>query len=130
MTTLPHLHVYSRLGVSKIQGVGVFAILAIPAGTMVFAGDEADLIWIKKADIQSLTPAQQKLYYDFGLQRGDLIGCPTSFNNLTPGWFVNHNENDPNLAYDLKECHFYAIRDIAVGEELTASYHLYADNLI
>lgn len=50
--------------------------------------------------------------------------------NLTPGWFVNHNENDPNLIYNSEQYCYFAARDIAVGEELTANYQSYSDNII
>ena len=129
MSTLPHDKVYARLGISKIHGVGVFAIKPIPAGTMIFDGDEAELIWVRRDQLTDLSPAEKSLY-DFGLVRGDLVGCPRSFNNLTPGYFVNHNAHDPNLLYNSSEYYFYAARDIAIGEELTANYHTYADNII
>ncbi len=130
MSKLPHEHVYIRLGVSKIHGVGVFAICPIPSGTMVFESDSADLVWVHADAIKDLPAAQQRLYKDFGLWRGEQVGCPASFDVLTPGWFVNHNPDDPNLRYDLREYSFYAARDIELGEELTANYHLYADNQI
>lgn len=50
MSTLPHHCVYARLGASKIHGVGVFAIMPIPKGTVVFAGDDQPIIWIKITD--------------------------------------------------------------------------------
>lgn len=129
MPVLPHHNVYTRLGVSLIHGVGVFAIRPIPAGTMIFEGDEAEIIWVNKADLKDLSPAELKLY-EFGLVRGDSVACPKSFNNLTPGWFVNHNKNDPNLIYDSEQYCYFAARDIAVGEELTANYQSYSDNII
>lgn len=42
MPVLPHHNVYTRLEYSLIHGVGVFAIRPIPAGTMIFEGDEAE----------------------------------------------------------------------------------------
>ncbi len=130
MSTLPHHNVYARLGASTIHGVGVFAILPIPKGTVVFAGDDQPIIWVKKSLIQNLDPAHQKLYNDFGLHRGDAIACPENFNSVTPGWCVNHNPDSPNLVYDSENMEFVSARDIAVGEELTANYHSYSDNII
>lgn len=130
MSALPHHNVYARLGASKIHGVGVFAILPIPKGTVVFAGDEQPIVWVKKSLIQNLEPAQQKLYNDFGLHRGDAIACPASFNSVTPGWCVNHNPDNANLDYDSENMEFVSNRDIAIGEELTSNYHSYSDNII
>lgn len=130
MSTLPHHCVYARLGASKIHGVCVFAIMPIPKGTVVFAGDDQPIIWIKKSLIHELDPAHQKLYNDFGLHRGDEIACPVNFNTVTPGWCVNHNPDNPNLDYDSEDMQFIANRDIAIGEELTSNYHSYSDNII
>ena len=53
-------------------------------------------------------------------------GCPTSFNKLTPAWFLNHSEN-PNVAAD-KAYRFIALKNIKKGEELTADYNRYSDS--
>ena len=126
---LPHENVYVRLAPSPIHGVGVFAILPIPRGINVFPGDDSELLWVPKEEIEKLPPAQRGLYV-FGLWKGDKVGCPASFNVLTPGWYVNHNDQDPNLIYDLNEYTFFSARDIQPGEELTTNYHAYCDNVV
>ena len=121
--TPPHEGVWARLRVSPIHGVGVFAIRDIPAGTNVFGTDRAAIVWVDRADIDAASPAERQLYVDFTIQRGDRIGCPPNFNQLTVGWYCNEpGEGDqPNMAataeYDL-----VAARDIAAGEELTLRY--------
>ena len=122
---LPHEGVYTRLKPSPIHGVGVFAIKDIPKGTYVFEPDDDALVSVCAAEMKSLPQEVRKLYEDFCVLKGDKYECPSSFNKLTPAWFLN-NSNDPNMAAD-SSLKFYAIRDIAVGEELTAKYDTYSD---
>ena len=51
---LPHVKVYTRLGPSKIHGVGVFAILPIKKGTYIFYGDDEDMVWINKFKLKDV----------------------------------------------------------------------------
>lgn len=121
----PHDGVWARLGVSKIHGVGVFALRAIPAGTSVFASDDAPIRWIDRAAIEAadIGEAERALYRDFAIQRADMIGCPADFNRLTVGWYCNEPAPgaEPNLAAS-PACDMIALRDIAAGEELTLRY--------
>ncbi len=125
MSFLPHDAVYVRLGASAIHGIGVFAIKPIPAGTNIFASDQVELVWIDRAalDAAELTPAERKLYHDFGVAEDGRIGCPVNFNNLTPGWYLNEPPagSAPNVAAG-PGLVFTARRDIAEGEELTLRY--------
>jgi hypothetical protein len=71
----------------------------------------------------SLNDFQRSLYRDFAIRRGDLLGCPSNFNLLTVGWYVNEPRSGdaPNLT-STAEFDLLAIRDIDPGEELTISY--------
>ncbi|HEU0098484.1 MAG TPA: SET domain-containing protein [Allosphingosinicella sp.] len=127
---LPHEAVFVRLGLSRVHGIGVFAIRPIPAGTDIFANDLVPLVWVSRAELDraGLDPAERAFYHDFGISRGDRIGCPANFHNLTPGWYLNEPapgaeanvESTANLA-------FIARRDIAEGEELTIVYESFSD---
>ncbi len=88
---LPHQSVYVRLGLSAAHGIGVFAIRDIPEGTNIFANDTVELVWVSRAELEASNPtaAERRLYHDFGIARGDRIGCPVNFHNLTPGWYLN-----------------------------------------
>jgi hypothetical protein len=122
---LPHSNVYVRLGYSKLHGIGVFAISNIAKGTNIFGNDETKLVWVDKAKLErmALKEADRSLYYDFGIDTGEMIGCPSNFHNLTPGWYLNH-PNDPALANVCPDnnLNFFAARAIAEGEELTIDY--------
>jgi hypothetical protein len=123
---LPHVKVYTRLGVSKIHGIGVFAIINIKKGTPIFSGDEnTKMIWINKELIKKASKTIQKLYKDFCVLKGNQFGCPESFNNMTPSWYLNHS-NNPNVFCD-NDYNFYALRNIKANEELTANYDTYSD---
>jgi len=122
---LPHDRVWARLGVSTRHGVGVFAIAPIPRGTDVFASDEGEIIWVQAAEPDALPDGseQKRLYRDFAVRRGSVLGCPVNFNMLSVGWYVNEplagEQANLSVADDLA---MVAVRDIAAGEELTITY--------
>jgi SET domain-containing protein len=125
MTILPHHGVYTRLQPSTIHGVGVFAILPIPAGTYIFEPDDDELVSISEREVTDLPEPLRRLYQDFCPKENGKYQCPSNLNKLTPSWFLNHS-NQPNVAAD-KELKFYALRDISPGEELTSNYSTYSD---
>ena len=125
---LPHEGVYARLMPSRIHGVGVVAIANIPKGTYVFEPDDDSLVSARASATKSLPTDLRRLYEDFCILKGDDYECPSSFNRLTPTWFLN-NSRDPNMAAD-SSFRFYAIRDIEAGEELTAEYTTYSDGQV
>jgi SET domain-containing protein len=112
--------------VSEISGVGVFAIKDIPKGTHIFEPDDDELISVSRDEVEKLEPQLRRLYEDFCVLIDDTYQCPSTFNKLTPSWYLN-NSKDPNVAAD-PSLKFYAIRDIEAGEELTADYSTYSDN--
>jgi hypothetical protein len=127
---LPHDGVYVRLGLSRVHGIGVFAIREIGEGTNIFANDRVELVWVDKAalDDARLTDAERAFYHDFGISRGDKVGCPVNFHNLTPGWYLNEPApgEEPNVTVDA-ELNFYARRLIRAGEELTVRYREFSE---
>lgn len=133
---LPHENVYTRLGRSTIAptgqysgeldaGVGVFAIRAIPQGTLVFAPDDDKTIHISANEISTLPLDLRKLYKDFCPLKEGAYECPLSFNQLTVGWYLNHSDT-PNCEAD-QDLRFRALRDIHAGEELCSRYSDYSE---
>jgi SET domain-containing protein len=124
-TKLPHFGVYTRIGRSKIHGVGVIAIRPIRKGTHIFFPDDEELCWVKATAIARLPKEIRKLYKDFCIKKGGKYGCPISFNKLTPAWYLNHS-TEPNVAADSNYM-FYALRNIKKGEEIVADYRTYSE---
>lgn len=127
---LPHENVYTRLKPSTIHGVGVFAIRTIPKGTSIFPHDSQRVVWVTKNEIKHLRGDVRRLYDDFCIvkDKGRTYGCPSNFSLMTIAWFLNEppHGQEPNVG-----CHrgyaFYALRDIAAGEELTVNYATFSE---
>lgn len=122
---LPHDGVYARIGVSRLHGVGVIAVRAIPKGALVFRGEDERAVWLQRSTVRALPPALRALYEDFGMVDGDRIGVPPSLNRLSVGWYVNHADAPNLVAGD--DGRFRALRRIRAGEELTADYRTFCD---
>jgi len=121
----PHNGVYVRLRPSRLdkKGVGVFAIRKISKGTRIFADENEELCWIPKSSLPK-QKALRGLYDAFAVIEANRYGCPTSFNRLTPAWFLNESKK-PNTRSD-ENYDFYTLRDIAAGEELTVDYSTFS----
>lgn len=123
--TLPHEGVVTRLARSSVHGIGLFAIRAIKKGTKLFPGDIDEMMWVEKGELGRLPKLVAELYRDFAVLKDGRYGCPLSFNRLTPAWYLNHSKT-PNVRCD-ENFDFLAIRNIKVGEELTADYSTYSE---
>jgi hypothetical protein len=124
--SLPHDEVCVRIQRSEAHGVGVFAIRKIKKDKKVFGSDDLGMVWVEKQRLRGLPREIEKLYTDFSPLRDGRYGCPPSFNQLTPGWYLNHSADTPNIGCD-DNYDFFALRDIEIGEELTADYSKYSE---
>jgi hypothetical protein len=124
---LPHLKVFTRLGISRIDGIGVFAIFDIPIGTPLFEFDNTEMVWVNANEIMNLPEKLKKMYDDFCVVKENqtLYGCPANFNQLTMAWYMNHSKQ-PNVQAD-DEYNFFALRSINEGEELTIDYSKFSE---
>jgi len=120
----PHTGVFTRIGRSRLHGVGVLAIVDIPAGTVLFAGEDERVVWRRRRDVARLPAAHRALYEDFGMVDGAWIGVPRSLNRLSVGWYVNHSAKPNAVAGD--DGRFRSLRHIRRGEEITADYRTFA----
>jgi len=133
---LDHLQndIYCRLDVSKIAGIGVFAIKIISKGVNPFkilAKDNDKIIELDDNDIKNLDKNVKKIINDFfgqgdKIKRYDVLASGP--NNLNISYYLNHS-NKPNL--DIIEIEgsnylgFVTNRIIKEGEELTIDYSKY-----
>lgn len=128
----PHSHTNARLGLSKIHGIGVFAIRDIPENKNIFPDDKTNIVWVPQEEISGLNlpNAILKLYTDFCIYKDNKYGIPENFNSITPGWYMNEpvKDTDENVYVD-ENYNFYAKRNITAGEELLVKYNNFSEEL-
>jgi SET domain-containing protein len=125
-TLLKHLSedIYCRLGVSKIHGVGVFAIRSIPKGTDPFRSlVQFKELKFSKKELQSLPKSVLKQLRIFCYYEGDTFYVPTTgLNSVNMAIYVNHSKK-PNLRFR-KNGTLQSVKDIRKGEELMIDYDI------
>ena len=121
--SLPHDDVHARLGVSPIHGIGVFAIVPIEAGVHLFGAESGGIQSVPTSVVDQLPAAARRLYADFCVPVDGNYYAPSSFNQLTIAWYLNH-ANAPNVLCT-REDGFTTLRHISAGEELTIDYHTF-----
>ena len=121
---LEHLQkeIYCRLGISKVHGIGVFAIRSIPKGVKPLVS----LIKIKefdfsKKEVKKLPSSVRKemdtfCYYDSKKYLVPSIGL----NSMNMAFYMNHSKT-PNVKY-LKNGEIISLKRIKAGEELFFDY--------
>ena len=106
------------LAPSAIEGLGVFTSEAIAKGDPVWRFDDRFDRMIPKADISDAAEHVRLFIERYGY---DMPGWPDHLAlDADEGRFMNHTEA-PNLDFSAPDVG-YALRDIAVGEELTCDY--------
>jgi hypothetical protein len=83
------------------------------------------MVWVEEKEIGRLPKKIKERYTDFGVLKDGRYGCPSSFNLLTPAWYLNDSQSGPNVHCDA-HYDFFAMRDIKEGEELKADYSTYS----
>ncbi|MDB5641674.1 MAG: nuclear protein [Hyphomicrobiales bacterium] len=121
---LPHRHLHTRIKPAQ-HGVGVFALHDIPAGVLLFEGDEGDTVRVPVSVVDAIPDeAVRRMYLDFCPEEDGALIAPVDFNQLTIGWHVNHSET-PNVVVDA-DMQFRSKAPIRAGEELTTDYRTYS----
>ncbi|MEI7719819.1 MAG: SET domain-containing protein [bacterium] len=120
--------VYCRIAATG-HGVGLVAIRPIPKGTdpLKNADPFGNVLKIPKAELDTYpAPEEAKtLVRDFcALQDGVYYVPSYGMDALTKNYFLNHSKK-PNMVTSDRGETFFAVRDIKVGEELTADYDTY-----
>ncbi len=130
---LPHEDVYTRLGISKIHGIGVIAIKDIPKDTNIFSNDQLGMYWFDQKTVDDAVadkPEMRKYYNDFCVLKDGKYGCPVNFNSMSVGWYINEPSGDyESNVVATSEYDFVALRDIQEGEELFVQYSTFSDHI-
>lgn len=119
------LLVKTKIGPSKIEGIGLFAAEFIPKGTPLWKFMPGFDVVKEKKDLASLSEASREQFLKYSSNFGGkyVLGFDDSR-------FWNHSEQ-PNVKQDFSSDPFgieIAARDIEEGEELTEDYKLYDDD--
>ena len=121
------LHVMTRLGPSKIHGIGLFAAEFIPKGTVVWTFTQNYDLLVSAEDVDSFSTSSRKqffnyAYFDKTYKKYVLCGDDARF--------FNHSKNPSCTdAWVSGVDTTYAARDIEKGEELTSDYGSYYGNI-
>lgn len=112
------MRVRTRVGPSLIEGLGLFAVDPLPAGTTVWALTPGLDIEVPRERYESVEGPEAEFlgryaYYD--PQRQTYLLCADDAR------FMNHSA-EPNVSPTVDD-RCWALRDIAAGEELTCNYH-------
>lgn len=111
------LRVKTKIGLSSIDGIGLFADQFIPKGTVTWQYDPEFDSAFDEETIKRLPNQQAKdtflkrCYYDYSLKKHILCGDDQ--------YFINHS-NNPNIESTPRQD--VALRDIQIGEELLCDY--------
>jgi SET domain-containing protein len=123
------LLVKTKLDVSHIHGIGLYADDFIAEGTIVWKFNPVIDIWLRKEEIEGLSCAarEQIEKYSYRAQHTGLYAlCGDDAR------FFNHSA-DPNcfdICHSIEEDLTIARRDIQKGEELTCDYALFDMDLV
>lgn len=121
---LKHLHqqVYCQLGISKIHGIGVFAIREIPKscsplGTL----DRKRELKIKREEVEALPKGVRAQLERFCYNNNAAFYVPSwGLNTRDLAVYLNHSKN-PNLRFT-RSGNLKALKKIRKGQELTIDY--------
>ena len=119
---IQHADIY--FGPSELHGTGVFASSFIPAGQII---EICPVLVFSKTELPHIRQTMlDDYYFDWG-EEGDYFAICLGYGSL-----YNH-EYEPNAEYGMdftaQTIDFYAIKDIAPGDEITVNYNGEAGNL-
>jgi SET domain-containing protein len=117
--------VKTKIGPSKIEGIGLFADESIKKGTKVWGFEPKLDLLLSKNEVKKLSPAAREQFYRYAYldkvrQKYLLCGDDSRF--------FNHSET-PNCDETTDNDSTFALKDIDVGEELTINYGEFYGNM-
>jgi SET domain-containing protein len=118
------LVVKTKIGQSKIEGIGLFADQFIPKGTVTWKFDPKFDIYFDPGEVEEMSELKKNLITHYAYLSKKSGKYVYSIDNTR---FANHSTN-PNIAENEKlsqgsvEICTIAMRDIQIGEEMTIDY--------
>lgn len=103
------------------SGVGVFALIDIPEGTILFDDLKPDKEYISWEDIGDIPTEIKKYLSNICLFAPEGLLLSRTVSSINISYYVNHSENY-NVFHILKKDKYITIRDIKQGEEILCLY--------
>ncbi|RFC45890.1 MAG: SET domain-containing protein [Verrucomicrobia bacterium] len=123
---LKHLEteIYCKIGVSKVHGVGVFALREIPKGAKPLGGPRRQReIKLKLKELETLPKTLKNYIKSFCFVDEDSIFIPSDgLNAMDMAVYLNHSKK-PNLRFR-KDGSLVALKTIRSGAELFIDYDI------
>jgi SET domain-containing protein len=116
------LLVKTKLGVSSVHGIGLFAAQFIPKGTATWEYHPEFDTSYSSEDIARMFPAPRQQVFKYSYFDKELGRYVLCFDDMR---FINHSADAPNISATLRRD--VAARDIQEGEELLCDYNCFDD---
>lgn len=118
------LVVKTKIGKSKVEGLGLFADQFIPKGTVTWKFDPRFDIYFDPSEVEKMSVLQKDLILHCAYLSKKSGKYVYSIDNTR---FTNHSSDpavaeDETLSEDDEEICTVALRDIQIGEEITIDY--------
>ncbi|MCC3419326.1 MAG: hypothetical protein JGK12_14930 [Microcoleus sp. PH2017_01_SCD_O_A] len=117
------LLVQTKLGISSIHGIGLFAAQFIPKGTVTWEYSPYFDTSYEEADIERMSPSAKEQFLKYAYFDKLLCRYVLCFDDQR---FINHFSESPNILSSLRRD--VAARDIYEGEELVCDYKCIYDD--
>ncbi len=116
------IKVKTKIGLSKISGIGLFADQFIPQGTVTWEYDPRFDTSFTEEDVRQMSEAAQTQFWKYAYFDKDLQKYVLCFDDQR---FINHTSSGHNIQSTPRQD--TAARDIEEGEELLCNYNDYDD---
>jgi SET domain-containing protein len=116
------LLVKTKLGISSIHGIGLFAAQFIPKGTVTWEYSPYFDKSYEEVDVKHMSPSAKEQFLKYAYFDKLLCRYVLCFDDQR---FINHCSDSPNILSTLRRD--VAARDIYEGEELVCNYNCYDD---
>jgi SET domain-containing protein len=103
------------------DGVGVFALVDIPEGSVLFADTKPDKDFISWDELFDIPTEVKKYLSNLCLYNPKGIYLSRTVTDINISYYVNHSENY-NVFHNLKKDKYVTIKDIKKGEEILCLY--------